>query len=104
MVLGLLLYAGMGLLAVLIAWFRDSPLFEQPAGIAPIAGALPSLVLGLLVAALTVASTRFLTQRTSWARQLPARSLRCQAPLWLMCRLWLSIPSFSMKSAVFVLP
>ena len=70
MVLGLLLYAGMGLLAVLIAWFRDSPLFEQPAGIAPIAGALPSLVLGLLVAALTVASTRFLTQRTSWARQL----------------------------------
>ncbi len=70
MVLGLVLYAAMSILAVLIAWLRDTPLFEQPAGIEPIAGVLPSLVLGVLVAALTIASTRALTARTRWARDL----------------------------------
>jgi hypothetical protein len=70
MVLGLVLYAAMAILAVLVAWLRATPLFEQAAGIEAIAGVLPSLVLGVLVAALTIASTRVLTERTSWAKDL----------------------------------
>jgi len=70
MVLGLVLYSAMAILAVLVAWLRETPLFEQPAGIDAIAGVLPSLILGVLVAALTIGSTRVLTERTEWARAL----------------------------------
>jgi len=70
MVLGLVLYSAMAILAVLVAWLRETPLFEQPAGIDAIAGVLPSHILGVLVAALTIGSTRVLTERTEWARAL----------------------------------
>lgn len=67
---GLALYGGMAMLAVLIAWLRASSLFSQEPGIDVLAGVVPSLVLGLLVAALTVGSTRLLTERTQWAKLL----------------------------------
>jgi uncharacterized protein len=70
LVLGLVLYAVMAVLAVLVAWLRGTTLFEQPAGVAPIAGIVPSLVLGVFVAALTIGSTRALTRHTAWARAL----------------------------------
>lgn len=56
--------------AVAIAWWRDAPLFEAAPGVEVIAGPLPSLVLGVLVASLTVGLTRVLTERTAWARAL----------------------------------
>lgn len=60
----------MAVLAVVVAWARGTSLFEQPAAVAPIAGVLPSLFLGVFVAALTIASTRALTRHTAWARAL----------------------------------
>lgn len=67
---GSLLYAGMALLAVLIAWLRGAPLLDAAPGAVVIAGPLASVVLGALIAALTVLATRVLTERTAWARTL----------------------------------
>jgi hypothetical protein len=53
-----------------VAWLRGAPLLDAEPGVAVIAGPLPSVVLGALTAALTVLSTRVLTERTAWARTL----------------------------------
>jgi membrane protease YdiL (CAAX protease family) len=70
MLVGSALYAAMALAAAGIAAWRGAPLLGSEPALAAIAGPLPSLVLGLLVAALTVLSTRVLTERTGWARAL----------------------------------
>jgi membrane protease YdiL (CAAX protease family) len=70
MLVGSALYAAMALAAAGIAGWRGAPLLGSEPAFAAVAGPVPSLALGLLLAVLTVLSTRVLTERTAWARAL----------------------------------
>jgi membrane protease YdiL (CAAX protease family) len=80
--LGVVLYGAMVVLALVIAWWREDSLLFQPAVLppglpswlvaSPLTVTLISVVGGVALAGLTVASTEWLVRRTAWARALRA--------------------------------